>query len=61
VDDRILAGPRKEEIDLIIQQLGEKLNLTDEENITDYLGVNADHLPNGRIKLSQSHLIDQIV
>jgi hypothetical protein len=61
VDDGILAGPRKEEIDLIIRQLGEKFNLTDEGDITDYLGVNVDHLPDGRIKLSQPHLIDQIV
>jgi hypothetical protein len=52
VDDGILAGPRKEEIYLIIKQLGERYNLTDEGSLTDYLGVNIDHLPDGKIKLS---------
>jgi hypothetical protein len=61
VDDGILAGPDKEEIDLIIKQLGEKYKITDEGDITDYLGVNVDKLPDGRVKLSQPHLIDQII
>jgi hypothetical protein len=61
VDDGILAGPSKQEIDLIIEQLGKRYNLTDEGDLTDYLGVNIDHLPDGRIKLSQPHLINQII
>jgi hypothetical protein len=35
--------------------------MTDEGDISDYLGVKVDHLPNGTIKLLQPHLIQQIL
>ncbi len=35
--------------------------MTDEGDLCDYLGVKVDHLPNGTIKLSQPHLIQQIL
>jgi hypothetical protein len=35
--------------------------MEDQGSITDYLGVNLEHLPNGDIKLSQLHLINQII
>ena len=38
-----------------------KLNVTDEGDITDFLGVNIEHREDGSIKLSQPHLIDQIL
>jgi hypothetical protein len=37
------------------------LNMTDEGNLSDYLGDKVDHLTNGTIKLSQPHLIKQIL
>jgi hypothetical protein len=36
-------------------------NMTDEETLCDYLGVKVDYLDNGTIKLSQPHLIQQIL
>jgi hypothetical protein len=36
-------------------------DIKDQGNITDYLGVNVQQLPNGDIKLSQLHLIKQII
>lgn len=61
-DDSILAGPSKQEVDKIIKQMREiKLDITDEGDVEDFLGVNIEKLPNGKIKLSQPHLIDQIL
>ena len=42
VDDGIIAGPNKEEIDLIIRQLQEKFNMTDEGDLKEYLGIQID-------------------
>ena len=61
-DDSILAGPEKSEVDQIIREMKEiKLNITDEGNVEDFLGVNIEKLDDGTIKLSQPHLIDQIL
>jgi hypothetical protein len=35
--------------------------MTDEGDITDYLGVHVTKLDDGRIKLTQPHLINQII
>jgi hypothetical protein len=60
VENGILAGPSVDHIDSIIAELQESYNMTDEGDITDYLGVNVTILDDGRIKLSQPHLIAQI-
>ena len=61
-DDSILAGPVKSEIDDIIQQMKHvNLNITDEGNVEDFLGVNIEQLEDGSVKLSQPHLIEQIL
>jgi hypothetical protein len=36
-------------------------NLEDQGDIKDYLGVNVEQMANGDIKLTQPHLIKQIV
>ena len=61
-DDSILAGPEKYQIDKIIKEMKEvKLNITDEGNVEDFLGVNIEKQEDGSIKLTQPHLIDQIM
>ena len=61
-DDSILAGPCQKEIDQIVKDLKRaKLNVTDEGDIQDFLGVNIDKQDYGTIKLSQPHLVDQIL
>ena len=61
-DDSILAGPSKPEIDKIIKEMRtHKLNITDEGDITDFLGVNIENRGDGTVKLSQPHLVDQIL
>ncbi len=59
-DDSLLAGPDKNEIDQIIDELQKKakLAITVEGDLADFLGVNIDRRPDGTIHLSQPHLID---
>jgi hypothetical protein len=62
VDDTILIDPSDKAIDNIIQELkDQKFNVTDEGQIEDYLGVRIEKLKDGRIKMSQPHLIQQIL
>ena len=53
-DDSILAGPDKGEINQIIKDI-EKLglNVTDEGDIQDFLGVNINMMKDGTIHLTQ--------
>jgi Reverse transcriptase (RNA-dependent DNA polymerase) len=61
-DDSLLAGPDKKEIDKVIQDLTRAgLNITVEGDIQDFLGVNITKLEDGRVELTQPHLIDQII
>ena len=61
-DDSILAGPCEEEIQDIIQQIRDAgLNITEEGDIQDFLGINITKHDDGRIELTQPHLIAQIL
>ena len=61
-DDSILAGPDKGEVDEIINLMKKaKLDITDEGNVEDFLGVNIVRREDGSVKLSQPHLIKQIL
>ena len=60
-DDSILAGPDKNEIDQIVKDIkAAKLDITDEGDIQDFLGINIS-IKKGEIHLAQPHLIDQIL
>ena len=61
-DDSLIAGPDKNEIEQIIQDIrNAKLNITDEGDIRDFLGINIEMTEDGSVKLTQPHLIDQIL
>jgi hypothetical protein len=60
-DDGIFAGPDKQEVDKAIREMKRHFDMVDQGDITDYLGVNVQRLPNGDVKLSQPHLIKQII
>ena len=60
-DDGIFAHWSKEIIDNAVEELQTKFKVTDEGDLSDYLGVNITYLEGGRIKLSQPHLINQIL
>ncbi|KAI2494579.1 hypothetical protein MHU86_19949 [Fragilaria crotonensis] len=67
VDDGIFIGPDSKEIDTLIASLKydpscrTSFDITDEGQFSDYLGVKVDHLEGGQIRLSQPHLIQQII
>jgi hypothetical protein len=61
VDDGIFAGPDQEEIQGLIEELKGEFNITDEGDLTEYLGVLVEKQPDGRTKLSQPQLIKQIL
>jgi hypothetical protein len=61
-DDSLLAGPSQKEIDQIVIDLKKaKLDITDEGNIEDFLGINIDIRKDSTVHLTQPHLIDQIL
>ena len=61
-DDSILAGPDKHEIDQLINQIkGICLDITDEGNVEDFLGVNIEQSEDSTVTLTQPHLVDQIL
>ena len=61
-DDSILAGPDPKELDEILEQMRTSgLKLTVEGDITDFLGVQIDRIEDGKFRLSQPHLIDDIL
>ena len=62
VDDGILLHPDAKEIDKVISELRVlKYNISDEGDISDYLGVKVETLADGNIKLSQPQMIRTIL
>jgi len=73
VDDGIFMAPSQAKIDkcynLLVNEFTDaetntvhrKFKMTDEGDLSDYLGVKIERLENGTIKLSQPHLIKQIL
>ena len=58
----IFSGPYYNEITQEINDLqAEDFDIYDRGNIADYLGINAEKLCYGRIKLSHPRIIDQII
>ena len=72
VDDGIFIGPNQKDIQIAFDDMAndytdangvihKKFIMTDEGELSDYLGVKIEQLSNGTIKLSQPHLIQQIL
>jgi hypothetical protein len=60
-DDGIFAGPDKDKIASLIEGLKMEFDITDEGDLKEYLGVLVEKQEDGRTKLSQPHLIQQIL
>jgi len=61
-DDSILMGPDATELDNILETIkATGLNITSEDGLNDFLGVNIHHEEDGSIRLTQPHLIDSIL
>ena len=61
MDDGIFLGPEENKINECIQDRKGIFNLTDEGDISDYLGIKDTKHTNGHISLTQPHLIDTII
>ena len=61
-DDSILAGPDDAELDKVIQDMRSTgLELTEEGDLSDFLGVNIERKADGTVHLTQPQLINQIL
>ena len=61
-NDSILAGLDQSKIDPIIRELKDAvLNITEERDLQDFLGVNIEQQDDGSVLLTQPHLIDSIL
>ena len=61
-DDSILAGPNDDELNQVICDMkSTSLELTEEGDLSDFLGVNIDRNVDGTIHLMQPQLINQIL
>jgi hypothetical protein len=61
-DDMIVFDPSDSAIDEVYKDLiAAKFDVTDEEDISDYLCVTFEHGPDGTIHLTQRKLIQQIL
>ena len=61
-DDSILAGPDEEELSQIVEEIRSTgLDVTEEGDLEDFLGVNIDKLDDDTYHLTQPQLIDQIL
>lgn len=61
-DDSIIAGPDPKEVASVIQQIKDaNLDITEEGDLQDFLGINITRREDGSILLTQPHLIDQIL
>jgi hypothetical protein len=62
VDDGIFAGPSREEIEDVIEQLRMRgFKVEDKGTMQDYLGINIEYLPGDKIRLTQPQIIDSIL
>ena len=62
MDDGLFFSPHKEDIVKAVEELKNNgYDLEAQQSVKDYLGINIKRMKDGKIKLSQPHLIDQVV
>ena len=61
VDDGIAIDRDEKKVDAFMKELGDVFDIEDKGKINDYLGVHFEHFDDGSIKLSQPHLVKQIL
>jgi hypothetical protein len=47
IDDTILLGPDKQEIDTLVKRLGKTFKIEDQGDLSDYLGIKIERKPDG--------------
>ena len=61
VDDVILVGPDNQEIDDIVKIMAGTFKITDEGTLADYLGVKIRKDDQGKMTLTQGHMVESIL
>ena len=62
VDDTLIFSPKAEYIDDVLSKLrAADMTLEEEDSVAGFLGVQIEHLADGRIKLTQKGLIQRII
>jgi hypothetical protein len=62
LDDGIFLCINMDNIDQAILELkSARYDIEDMGDVNDYLGINFESLPGGKVKLSQPHLVDAIL
>jgi hypothetical protein len=56
-----MLGPNAYELDAVFKELQNNFSVSDEGEISDYLGIRVMKLPDGRMMFTQPHLIDSIL
>jgi hypothetical protein len=56
-----MMSPSKAELDEVFKILDETFDVSDEGDISDYLGIKVTKLPDGRMSFTQPQLIDSII
>ena len=57
VDDVIVGGPTDDDLDNLVEAIKDNVDIEDQGNIADYIGVNVKELDNGALELTQPQLI----
>jgi Reverse transcriptase (RNA-dependent DNA polymerase) len=60
-DDSILAGPDRKKIEKTIAGMKKKFDMTEEGDLSDFLGIHIQQNDDGTYHLTQPHLIDQMM
>jgi Reverse transcriptase (RNA-dependent DNA polymerase) len=60
-NDTIITGPSGDSIDEIISDADKLFNITSEDNIHNFLGINIDKQSDGMIVMTQPKLIQEII
>ncbi len=61
MDDTIILGPVKQDVDDAIRLVQTRFKLGEEGDLCNYLGIRVTKLPDGTITLTQPHLINTIL
>jgi Reverse transcriptase (RNA-dependent DNA polymerase) len=60
-DDTIITGSNTAKVDATIERIASLFNITSEDQVDDFIGVNITHTEDGKVLLTQPKLIQSIL
>jgi KUP system potassium uptake protein len=61
VDDTFVCSTHKHLLDLFVDKMKEKFDVTVVHNVEEYLGIHMESMPNGDVKLTQPKLLESLL